>query len=447
MNASGDTIAAVATPLGAGGVGIIRVSGPEAARILAEVVGVRAEKLRDHYLDYGHARSGEEILDEVLYVIMRGPRSFTGEDVAEIHGHGGAANLGQLLRAVVRAGARHADPGEFTRRAFENQRIDLTRAEAIADIVNASSERALRVAQEQLQGSLGSVIDALIDRVTTLLAEVEAGIDFPEEELSFSERARQCEHANDAARQCRSLADSFGVGRVLRDGIDVVLRGPVNVGKSSLFNCLVGHDRAIVAAEAGTTRDYVEAQVVWQGLAVTLVDTAGLRSSDNAIEDLGIEMGAQRAARADLQLLIYPADHDGELPEFGERQIHVISKCDLSEDLPGAAAVGTRSSAIRTSAKSAQGLEELKDEILRRATAGTSEAAEGCVVTNERQRTRLVQASESLAAAGKLIERSAPSELVVVDLNSARRQLAEITGEQVGDTMLDELFSRFCIGK
>ena len=237
MNPSGDTIAAVATPLGAGGVGIIRVSGPEASTILAEVVGCSEDKLRDRYLDYGHVRSGGEIVDEVLYVIMRGPKSFTGEDVAELHGHGGAANLGQLLRAVIAAGARHADPGEFTRRAFENRRIDLTRAEAIVDIVNASSEKALRVAQEQLHGSLGGVIDKLIERVTELLAEVEAGIDFPEENLSFSERARQVAHATQTAGECDSLAASFGVGRVLRDGIDVVLRGPVKVGKSSLFNC------------------------------------------------------------------------------------------------------------------------------------------------------------------------------------------------------------------
>lgn len=443
MKPSGDTIAAVATPLGAGGVGIIRVSGPDAARILAAVVGASEEKLRDRYLDYGHARSGEELLDEVLYVIMRGPRSFTGEDVAEIHGHGGAANLAQLLRVVIGAGARHAEPGEFTRRAFENRRIDLTRAEAIADIVNASSEKALRVAQEQLQGSLGSVIDSLIERVTELLVEVEAGIDFPEENLSFSERSRQCAHAGDTARQCRDLAASFGVGKVLRDGLDVVLRGPVNVGKSSLFNCLVGHDRAIVAEEAGTTRDYVEAQVVWQGLAITLVDTAGMRSADSSVEDRGIEMGAQRAAQADLQLLIYPADHKGEFPEFGEREIHVVSKCDLAQ--PDDAAPGN--AGIHTSAKSEQGLEELKQEILRRATRGSSEAAEGCVVTNERQRTRLEQASESMTAAAGLIEQSAPSELVVIDLNSARQSLAEITGEDVGDDMLDELFSRFCIGK
>lgn len=445
MNPSGDTIAAVATPLGAGGVGIIRVSGPEAARILGSVVGASEESLRDHYLDYGHVRQGGEILDEVLYVIMRGPRSFTGEDVAEIHGHGGAANLGQLLRAVIEAGARHADPGEFTRRAFENRRIDLTRAEAIADIVNASSEKALRVAQEQLQGSLGGAIDLRIERVTQLLAEIEAGIDFPEENLSFSERARQVAHARETSEQCHALAKSFGVGKVLRDGIDVVLRGPVNAGKSSLFNCLVGRDRAIVAAEAGTTRDYVEAQVVWQGVAVTLVDTAGMRSSASDVEDQGIEMGAKRAAQADLELVVFAADDQGEMPACGERQIQVISKSDLLQRDPKAAPIPA--SVIHTSAKSQEGIAELQQAILKLATDGASEAAEGCVVTNERQRSRLVAAGDSLATAADQIEQSAPSELIVIDLNAARASLAEITGEQGGEDMLDELFSRFCIGK
>lgn len=445
MYASGETIAAVATPLGAGGVGIIRVSGPKAAQILCEVVGAEESALRDHYLDYGHVRQGDDVLDEVLYVIMRGPRSFTGEDVAEIHGHGGAANLGQLLRVVITAGARHAEPGEFTRRAFENRRIDLTRAEAIADIVNASSEKALRVAQQQLHGSLGAVIDALISEVTQLLAEIEAGIDFPEENLSFGERAQLVSQASRCAGRCRELAESFGVGRVLRDGIDVVLRGPVNAGKSSIFNSLVGHTRAIVAPEAGTTRDYVEAQVVWHGLAITLVDTAGLRNTQSKVEDQGIEMGVQRAKQADLELLILSSDHDGEIPESSQRQIRVISKCDLNakNNSLGSFADG----ALRTSAVSSEGIDALKSEIVRRATGGASESAEGCVVTNERQRARLLTASESMVAACGLIETSAPAELVVVDLNSARQALAEITGEADDEDMLNELFSRFCIGK
>ncbi len=441
MRQGGDTIAAVATPLGAGGVGILRISGPQAASILAQVTDTHADELRDRYFSYGHVQQDGRRLDEVLFVLMRGPRSFTGEDVAEIHGHGGAANLAELLRCVIAAGARHADPGEFTRRAFENNRIDLTRAEAIADIVNASSAKALRVAQEQLAGSLGGIVNSLIASVVELSAEIEAGIDFPEDGLSEIERTKQSQQANDASRQCLDLASSFGVGRVLRDGVDVVLRGAVNAGKSSLFNALVGRERSIVAPAAGTTRDYVEAQVVWEGLTITLVDTAGIRQSSEAesIEGQGIEMGAARAQQADLELFVVSS---GEVAESGEseRVMIVRSKCDLEtadRDAPG----------IATSAKAGTGLEDLKRAILTRVTQGASESAEGCVVTNERQRQRLEAAGGYLKAAAGLIDRNAPAELTIVELSAARNCLAEITGEEVGDEMLDALFARFCIGK
>lgn len=440
MRLGGDTIAAVATPVGAGGVGIIRISGPGAAAILAEVTTTGEGALRDRYLEYGHVQRDGHTLDEVLFVLMRGPRSFTGEDVAEIHGHGGAANVAELLRCVISAGARHADPGEFTRRAFENRRIDLTRAEAIADIVNASSAKALRVAQEQLAGSLGKVVDELISSVVNLTAEIEAGIDFPEDGLSEIERKKQSGAATAAAAQCEDLAASFGVGRVLRDGVDVALRGPVNAGKSSLFNALIERDRSIVASDAGTTRDYVEAQVVWDGLTITLVDTAGIRSKSEAegVEGQGIEMGAARAEHADLELFIVSGDEEATVVE-NERTILVRSKCDLAtvDGLPG----------LATSAKDRSGLDALKNAILERVTGGASESAEGCVVTNERQRFRLQSAGEFLRAAGGLIDRNAPAELQIIELNAARTALAEITGEEVGDEMLDALFSRFCIGK
>ncbi len=439
MRVGGDTIAAVATPLGAGGVGIIRISGPQAASILAQVTKTSEDALRDRYLEYGHVEWEGKRLDEVLFVLMRGPRSFTGEDVAEIHGHGGAANVAELLRCVIAAGARHADPGEFTRRAFENRRIDLTRAEAIADIVNASSAKALRVAQEQLAGSLGGVVDGIIESVVNLSAEIEAGIDFPEDGLSEFERTRQSSIATSTANQCRELAATFGVGRVLRDGVDVVLRGAVNAGKSSLFNALIERDRSIVASDAGTTRDYVEAQVVWSGLAITLVDTAGIRSMSEAesIEGQGIEMGAARAEQADLEVFVISAGEETTVAE-SERTIVVRSKCDLKAPT----GIG-----LMTSAKDGTGLEELKRAIVARVTGGVSESAEGVVVTNERQRARLAAAAGFLDAAAGLIDQNAPAELQVVELGASRTALAEITGEEVGDEMLDALFSRFCIGK
>ena len=376
---------------------------------------------------------------------MRGPRSFTGEDVAEIHGHGGVANMARILRLVVAAGARHAGPGEFTRRAFANRRIDLTRAEAIADIVNASSEKALRVAQQQLRGDLGDQIDAMCVTATELCAEIEAWIDFPEDTLPEAIRDRQTATSRTMSERCVALADTFGVGNALNNGVDVVLRGPVNVGKSSLFNTLVGESRALVNAEAGTTRDYVEAQVVWDGVLVTIVDTAGIRETGSAVEGEGIEMGEKRAERADLELLIRVADDDSIVPALTEKQILVISKSDL--DAEDGVDRHDQELGIRTSSKSGHGIDLLKAEILKRATGGKAESAEGCIVTNERQRSRLAAAGEAMLRASELIAENAPSELVVVDLNSARQSLAEITGQAVGDEMLDALFSKFCIGK
>jgi len=398
-------------------------------------------------MEYGHVFSDEACLDEALFVFMRGPRSFTGEDVAEIHGHGGAANLAALLRCVIAAGARHAEAGEFTRRAFENHRIDLTRAEAIADIVNASSQRALRIAQDQLSGKLGDALQKHIAAVTNLRAEIEAGIDFPEELLGEEKRKRQSEDANNAARQCEDLANSYGLGKALHDGIDVVLRGSVNVGKSSLFNSLIGKERSIVTEEPGTTRDYVEADVVWDGISITLVDTAGLRSKSqvDAIEEKGIDMGKARAARADIEVLV--VEEDEQVDAIDElRTLVVRSKCDLIENLDTTSDT-TKSATIFTSALTGEGISALKRAIVNRATRGAAESAEGCVITNERQRTRLAAAATSLYSAGQLIEQNAPAEIVVLELRDARNVLAAITGEEVGDEMLDALFSNFCIGK
>lgn len=437
MLPSGDTIAAVATPMGAGGVGIIRISGSKAADIVSSVLGVTIASLRNRYLAHGHVQDGGSVVDEVLYVLMRGPQSFTGEDVAEIHGHGGSANMGRLLKTVLGAGARHAEAGEFTRRAFENQRLDLTRAEAIIDIVNASSARSLRVAQSQLQGQLGDLIAGLRSDLIALLAEVEADIDFPDESLRLEDKRSRHKRADDAARQCESLAESYGLGEALRDGVDVVLRGSVNAGKSSLFNALVGVERAIVDAMPGTTRDFVEAQVVWDGIEVTLIDTAGERQGQSRIENRGVELGRERAAQADIELVVVPASET--VPEISGRQLLVMSKCDLGAP--------KHSQGLRTSVTNGVGVTELRAAIVQKVVGAPSESADGIVVTSERQRRRLEEAAIGLSTAGRQILADAPAELIVVDLRSSLHSLAEITGEEVGDEMLDELFSRFCVGK
>jgi len=434
---SGDTIAAIATPAGAGGVGIVRVSGPSAGEVLARVLGRNLETLEDRRFAYGMARDLEgRRVDEVLAVLMRGPRSFTGEDVGEIHGHGGPANMARLLRVVLEAGARLAEAGEFTRRALENGRVDLLRAEAILGVIEASSERGLRLAQDQLGGRLGDHVRELRERGTMLLAQVEAEIDFPEEDIEAASLAAVAVEAGALAERLDSLVRSFGLGRALQRGVTVALTGVVNAGKSSLLNALVGHERALVADEPGTTRDYVEAEVIWDGVRLTLVDTAGERSIEAGVEARGIELGRERARAADLELVVVPPGQ--EIPAMSPRQLLVHSKSDVEES--------HSREGIATSARTGAGLESLRSAILARVVPAARDAEDGLVVTTERQRERLAEARQAMrsVAAGAS---GLPPELLAVELRTANAALAAVLGEEVGDEVLDELFARFCIGK
>lgn len=438
----GETIAAIATPPGSGGIGIVRVSGPEAVAVVGRLVGRAPEALPDRTLVHAVARdpvSGER-LDEVLVAVMRAPRSYTGEDVAELHGHGGVVNMGRLLRAALAAGARPAGPGEFTRRAVARGRLDLVRAEAVLGVIAAASERALRLAQGQLEGRLGERVAELRREATELLADVEASIDFPEEGIAHVERQVLAARAAELGGACGRLASSFAVGRALSEGLDVALVGPVNAGKSSLFNRLVGSERALVAEEAGTTRDYVEARVVWDGVPVTLVDTAGWRPA-HGVEQRGIELGEKRAARADIEVELIPAGFQrtgNRQQATGDRRLamRVISKGDELVGDPGGLIV--------TSAVTGQGIEELKAAVVAMVGAG---GEEGVVVTSERQRDLLVRASEALARAEEAVRGGQAEEVLALEVREAALALAQVLGEEVGEEMLDALFARFCIGK
>jgi tRNA modification GTPase len=431
-----ETIAAVATASGRGGVGIVRVSGPAAIAIVSGLVG--REGLPDRQLVRGVARSqGGERLDDVLAVAMHGPRSFTGEDVAEVFGHGGTVNMGRLLREVIARGARPAEPGEFTRRAFENGKVDLTRAEALLGVIEAGSERAWRVAQAQLAGGLGERVDALRSEATVTLAKIEAAIDFPEEDLAVPTAAALVGRCTLLATACARLAATFRVGRALQRGVEVAIVGPVNAGKSSLFNALVGRERAIVSAEPGTTRDYVEAQVEWDGVAVTLVDTAGWRPATEAVERRGIELARERVAQVDVVVV---ASEDGAVTEEvdASRRVDVRTKMDDGGSVDGA---------LATSARTGRGLTELRAAVLARAGVVGGEVDDEVVVSSERQRGLLDAAARGFAAAAGGLEARQPLEMVALDVRDATRALAEIVGAEVGEPMLDELFARFCIGK
>ncbi|HUH03511.1 MAG TPA: tRNA modification GTPase [Kofleriaceae bacterium] len=436
-----DTIAAIATPAGVGGVGVIRVSGPGAAAIVGEVIGRPSEELPDRQLVLGVARAPDGTrLDQVLAVVMRAPRSYTGEDVGELHGHGGAWNMARLLRAVTARGARHAEPGEFTRRAFEHGKLDLVEAEAVLGIIEAGSERAWRVAQTQLEGQLGRAIDRYRAIGTVLLAELEAGIDFPEEDVDYLRETRAGDRAAELERELAALVASFGLGRALREGLIVVLVGQVNAGKSSLFNALVGSERAVVTSEPGTTRDFVEAQVIWDGVPVTLVDTAGERAAATTEAEVrGMELGRARARAADVRIRIVAAP-DWEGAVVSGPDLMAVSKGDLAPER-------VFEQAVVTSARTGDGLEALRAAVLERALCDATEAGEGVVLSTERQRAIAARAAEAYGRCREAIERGAAIEVIALEARTGLEALAEMRGERVAEDVLDALFARFCIGK
>jgi len=434
-----DTVAAIATAAGAGGVGIIRLSGPRAIAIAAAALGVAPSEL-DRTVRLGWLRDAAgTLLDQVLAFAMRAPASFTGEDVAELHGHGGTHNLGKLLASIVERGARVAEPGEFTRRAVAHGKLDLLRAEALLDVIHAGSERAWRLAQANLGGKLGQEVAAIERSAIALLAEVEGWIDFPEEDLEPSSDAWIASEIEALREGCARLAEGFRHGRAVTRGLSVALVGPVNVGKSSLLNALVRTERALVAPQPGTTRDWLEVSDVWDGVAVTLVDTAGTRATEDPIERRGIALGEARVESADVVIVV----NDGVAPwddgaRYAERAVVVKSKGDLG---------GASHDALVTSATTGQGLGELKARVLAVAGVADSEGGEQPFVTTARQQALAAAARDAFAAATAARAERCPPEVIAVELRTAAQALAQLRGVEVGDRVLDELFSRFCIGK
>ena len=436
-----DTIAAVATAAGDGGVGIVRLSGPAAIAIAAALLGIEPAQL-DRRVRVGVVRDGDgRRLDEVLAFAMRAPGSFTGEDVAELHGHGGRMNLEALLAAACAGGARIAEPGEFTRRAVANGKLDLSRAEALLGVISAGSARAWRLAQDNLGGLVGDAAAALETRVLRVLAEIEGRIDFPEDDLEApSERALAAELAA-ATEACARLAAGFRHARAVTAGVTVALVGEVNAGKSSLLNALVGKERALVAPAPGTTRDYLEVADVWDHVAVTLIDTAGTRETVDPVEQRGIALGAARVETADVVVVVSAgATGAGAAAAYGPRGIAVRSKVDLG-------AIDDGGGELRTSAKSGEGLEALKRRVLEVAGVGEREGSEAAFVSTARQHASARTAGAHLVAALNGWTARAPGEIVALELRAASRALAELRGVEVGDRVLDEVFARFCIGK
>jgi tRNA modification GTPase len=455
-----DTIAAISTPLGEAGIGVVRVSGPEAEAIARALFRpIRAgTQLRSHHLYLGRIIDpfSQEIVDEVLLTVMRGPRTYTREDVVEIQCHSGVGVLRRILELTLAQGARLARPGEFTLRAFLSGRLDLTRAEAVLEVIQARTEAGLRVAAAHLQGGLGRAVQNIRDGLLDLLARVEAVLDFPEEIGELPAAAFAADLAK-SMEILESLAATYREGRLLREGLLVVIAGRPNVGKSSLLNALLARDRAIVTEIPGTTRDLVEEVITLAGVMVRLSDTAGLRAAKDRVEELGIERTRERLAQADLALYLV----DGSLPlhpearrdleELGERPgLAVINKIDLPQELdPAALAEATGLPAARISALTGEGIEDLKQRIVD-LTLQSGLGAAGEIITQARHYQHLQECLGYLAQARELLASGDPApawELVALELQEAVGELGEITGQEVGEEVLERIFGEFCLGK
>jgi tRNA modification GTPase len=455
-----DTIAAVATPAGQAGIGIIRMSGPEARKIAEKIFRPRnpADSFQSHRLYLGHLidpASGASI-DEVLVSYMAAPHTYTREEVVEINSHSGALLLEQILKMLLREGARLARPGEFTFRAFMNGRMDLTQAEAIIDLINAQSERGLQLASDQIHGRLRGEIERLRQKAVDLLAHIEVAIDFPEEELLLLHRGETADRVQeDLLQPVSRIISAYGERKLWLEGLKTVIVGRVNVGKSSLLNRLLNEERAMVTPIPGTTRDIIESTIHMEGLPLRLMDTAGFRKVRGKLEKIGIARAERKMQEADLVLLLIDQSrplHQDDVNLLdrvrNKRTVVVINKTDLpakmNEQTLETLAAGVRR--VKISALKGEGIEALRKAIREVITAGIDTSDTG-IAPSLRHKEALVRASGHFDKSASHLREGLPFEIIAADLQQGLEALGEIIGETTSDEVLDRIFSQFCIGK
>ena len=484
MGSLDDTICAVATPVGEGGVGIVRVSGTHAFPVASSILRLRSgkplEQIKPYQLYLGQfiwnpretrgnlGRDIPSVLDEVLVVTMRAPRSYTGEDVVEVHAHGGPVIVNGICEALTQAGARLAEPGEFTKRGFLNGRMDFTQAEGVLDTIRANSLQSLRMAQEHLQGRLSMVIQHQRDRLVKLVAHLEAGMDFVDDEIQFIEQTELKYTIQEVLREILQLLDSAEEGRMIREGIRTVIIGRPNVGKSSLLNGILGTNRAIVSHIPGTTRDVLEEAIMVEGVMIRLFDTAGLRETTDELENEGMIRAAQAIEEADVLIMAF--DRSSALNEkdlffiekfYEKPSVMVLNKIDLPakfsqkelQDIVSQIEKNSENSPVgekryvEVSALSGEGLDMLKKAIKSLAVGGHYEAGDSVLVSRLRHKMLLHNAGEALKNALMAIDDGLSAECVALELRMALNSLGEIVGAITNEEILDKIFQEFCIGK
>ena len=459
-----DTIAAISTGMTNSGIGIVRISGSEALEI-ADRVYKGKEKITEvptHTIHYGHVIDGDETVDEVLVMVMREPRTFTGENTVEINCHGGTYVVSRVLETVLKAGARPAEPGEFTKRAFLNGKMDLSQAEAVIDVITSENEYALQSSISQLKGSVKNRIKEIREKIIYHTAFIETALDDPEHISVDGYGEVLKEAAEEVIDQLKELIDSSDDGRIMKEGIQTVILGKPNAGKSSLLNILAGHDRAIVTDIEGTTRDVLEEQIRLQGLTLNIIDTAGIRQTDDIVEKMGVDKAKEYAKEADL--IIYVVDASRNLDEndekifdliYDKRTVILLNKSDLDtvvteemiRERISQKGVQKQIPVIAISAKEEQGIKELENTVKAMFLKGDLSFNEEVYITNARQKNALVNARESMKKVIFSIDAGMPEDFYSIDLMDAYESLGNITGESIGEDLVNEIFSKFCMGK
>lgn len=455
-----DTIAAVATAMTASGIGIIRISGPDSRAITGKIYRSkggkkRIEEVPTHTINYGFIWDGEEMIDEVLVMVMDGPRSYTGEDTVEIDCHGGVLAMKRVLETVVKYGARPAEPGEFTKRAFLNGRIDLSQAEAVIDVINAKNEYALKSSVSQLRGAVQKVIREIREQIIYQIAYIESALDDPEHISIDGYGERLQEETGAIKEKINRLLDTVKEGKLMKEGIKTVIVGKPNAGKSSLLNILVGEERAIVTDIAGTTRDILEETIVLHGISLRMIDTAGIRNTEDVVEKIGVGKAIEYAKDADLVLYVVDAsipldENDREIIKLLEdkKAVIILNKTDLKQ------AVEERDlreladhPVVSISAKEEEGIDRLEQQIKEMFFEGNLTFNDEIYITNVRHKAALEEAKRSILLVEDSIEMGMPEDFYSIDLMNAYEALGSIIGEAVGEDLVNEIFSKFCTGK
>ncbi len=454
-----DTIAAIATSIGEGGISIIRVSGDKSIDIVDSIfIGKNNRKLSDlksYTMRHGYIIDKKgSILDEVIISYMKGPKSFTAEDTIEINCHGGVIGTNRILQEVIRAGARIADPGEFTKRAFLNGRIDLSQAEAVIDIIRAKTELSMKSALMQSEGTISREIKIIRSKLLSVIAHIEATVDYPEEDMEEVTAGKVSEDVAEIVKEVELLLSTADEGKILREGLSTVIVGKPNVGKSSLLNALVKEKRAIVTDVPGTTRDVIEEYISIEGIPVKIIDTAGIRETEDVVEKIGVEKSKEKIDEADLVILILDlssklSHEDREIIEYikDKKYIVLLNKSDLDGKIEREELQSLKSKYITNiSVKTGEGLDSVKEHIKDLFFNGEIKT-EGVFVTNNRHKESLIRAKENLESSLAALEYTSAIDLASIDIRNAWMNLGEITGEALEEDIIHKIFSEFCLGK